>query len=202
MRSFFFARYPLQSITEFQIQTNPKHTIAFIVGLGLLVGIIVYLNVSKAVKKTAAFQGKGIKSPLQKKLQNASFFKLVKMYKLSKAEAAFLEKNLKEAGARDFEIILRSKTKTDEYCKRIYQQIIRDQNAEEAEAELLKAVADPQIGILLISEKLAVLCRETITNRKLHFKQPLIEEVPDRDSKGGIVSALERYVGEAVGIKI
>jgi V/A-type H+-transporting ATPase subunit F len=72
----------------------------------------------------------------------------------------------------------------------------------EAEAELHKAAADPQIGILLISEKLASLCRDVITDRKLHFKQPLIEEVPDRGSQGGIVSALERYVGEAIGIKI
>jgi hypothetical protein len=136
MPSSFYALYPLQSLTEFQIQPNPKGTIAFIIGFILLAGIIIFLNVSKAVKRSAAFRGQPVNIPLLKKFAKASFFKLAKHYKLNKSEAIFLEKKLIESGAQDIVSILRSKEKTGEYFKRIYQQITREQQPEETEAEL------------------------------------------------------------------
>jgi V/A-type H+-transporting ATPase subunit F len=79
---------------------------------------------------------------------------------------------------------------------------VQAKTKEEAEAEIRKAVADPEIGILMITTPLTELCRDLVVDRKLNYKRPLLIEVPDRGGSGGLVTALERYVSEAVGIKI
>jgi len=73
---------------------------------------------------------------------------------------------------------------------------------DDTEQEILKAVANPEIGILLITAKLTRLCHDMIVDRKLNYKRPLIEEIPDRHTSKGIMTSLERYVSEAVGIKL
>lgn len=67
---------------------------------------------------------------------------------------------------------------------------------------LEKAVETPDIGVLLITEKLADLCTDEIDAYKLHLKRPLIVEVPDRHGGNRAISTLERYVSESIGIKI
>jgi V/A-type H+-transporting ATPase subunit F len=79
---------------------------------------------------------------------------------------------------------------------------VQAKTREEAETEIRKAVADPEIGILMITARLTELCRELVTDRKLNYNRPLLIEVPDRDSPPGLASSLERYIGEAVGIKM
>jgi V/A-type H+-transporting ATPase subunit F len=74
--------------------------------------------------------------------------------------------------------------------------------AEETESAIQAAVSDPDIGILLITAKLALLCPDLVHDRKLNYKRPLVVEIPDRDGGESIVSALERYIGEAVGIRL
>ena len=44
----------------------------------------------------------------------------------------------------------------------------------EVEAELAKAVADPDVGIVLLTEKLARDCRETVYGYKLRSSRPLL----------------------------
>ena len=73
---------------------------------------------------------------------------------------------------------------------------------EDAEAEILKAVSDPELAILMVTAALTELCRDLVVDRKLNYKRPLLIEVPDPGGAGGVVSALERYVSEAVGIKL
>lgn len=65
--------------------------------------------------------------------------------------------------------------------------------------ELLK---DPEIGTILITEKLMAQCVDVIQQIKLNYKRPLIAEIPDRHGSDHIASTLERYVSEAVGIKL
>lgn len=73
--------------------------------------------------------------------------------------------------------------------------------AGEAEAAIRKAVQDPDLGILLVTAKLARLCPALINERKRNYKRPLLVEIPDRHG-GDVGSALERYIGEALGIKL
>ena len=56
------------------------------------------------------------------------------------------------------------------------------------EAEVRQAVElaarDPDIGVLLITEKLAGLCADQIAPLKLTAQRPLVVEIPDRHSAG------------------
>jgi V/A-type H+-transporting ATPase subunit F len=74
--------------------------------------------------------------------------------------------------------------------------------ADEVRRELEKAVNDPEIGIILMTNKLINLCPELVYDLKLHRKRPLIVEVTDRHGAGQLSEAITRYVKEAVGITI
>ena len=73
---------------------------------------------------------------------------------------------------------------------------------EEVKLELENAIADKEIGIILITEKLVRLCDELIYDIKLKLKSPLIVEIPDRHGTSHITENLNRYVSDAVGIKL
>lgn len=75
-------------------------------------------------------------------------------------------------------------------------------NKEEADDAIDAAVADPQIGILLITEKLAVLCQEKIAPLKANSRTPLVVEIPNRESAGRTPDSITRYIREAIGIKL
>ena len=72
--------------------------------------------------------------------------------------------------------------------------------AEEVEAAVQLAVQDPDVGILLVTGKLMNLCPALFNERKRNYKRPLIVEIPDRHG-GDVGSSLERYIGEALGIR-
>ncbi len=61
---------------------------------------------------------------------------------------------------------------------------------------------DQSIGIIIITEKIAILVPEEVSIIKLSKERPLLVEIPDRHgwSKGS--DAILRYVKEAIGIKI
>ena len=73
---------------------------------------------------------------------------------------------------------------------------------QETEEALSKAVEDPEIGIVLMTEKLVKLCDSYVYNLKLNRKRPLIVEIPDRHATSKITTAISRYVQEAIGIKL
>lgn len=73
---------------------------------------------------------------------------------------------------------------------------------EEIEEELKKACANPEIGIVLMTNKLINLCPDLVYDIKLSTKRPLIVEVSDRHGAGQLSEAITRYVKEAVGINI
>lgn len=64
------------------------------------------------------------------------------------------------------------------------------------------AMENPEIGILILTEKLEKLCPEEIANYKLTCPQPLIVSIPDRHGGAAIGEHISQYVQEAVGVKI
>lgn len=74
--------------------------------------------------------------------------------------------------------------------------------AHEVEAELKRVFSDPEIGIVLMTQKLITLCSDTVFNYKLNYKRPLIVEIPDRHATSHISDSISRYIREAVGIKM
>ncbi len=60
---------------------------------------------------------------------------------------------------------------------------------------------EPDIGIILINQKLSRLCTAEITDfRKVH-SVPVIVEIPDRNSDG-TENSIADYVRSSIGIKI
>ncbi|WP_297209730.1 V-type ATP synthase subunit F [uncultured Flavonifractor sp.] len=64
------------------------------------------------------------------------------------------------------------------------------------------AAADREIGVLLITEKLAAMCQDLIAPMKLAAQRPLVVEIPDRHSAGRASDSITRYIREAIGIKL
>ena len=62
--------------------------------------------------------------------------------------------------------------------------------------------ADPDIAVLLITEKLAALCQDLIAPLKLTAQRPLVVEIPDRHSAGRAPDSITRYIREAIGVKL
>ena len=64
------------------------------------------------------------------------------------------------------------------------------------------AAADPEIAVLLITEKLAALCGDLIIPMKQSAQRPLVVEIPDRHGTDRSPDSITQYVREAIGIKI
>ena len=69
-------------------------------------------------------------------------------------------------------------------------------------AAIQTAAADPDIAVLLITEKLAALCQDLIAPLKLTAQRPLVVEIPDRHSAGRAPDSITRYIREAIGVKL
>ncbi len=76
------------------------------------------------------------------------------------------------------------------------------QTREETLEAIHTAENDPDIGILLINEKLAALCPEQVSALKLTSVRPLLVEIPDRHHTGRATDSITRYIREAIGIKV
>jgi V/A-type H+-transporting ATPase subunit F len=57
------------------------------------------------------------------------------------------------------------------------------------------------LGIILITEKLAGLIPERVSELKLSKEPPLIVEIPDRHGTVRERNSITRYVNESLGIK-
>ena len=69
--------------------------------------------------------------------------------------------------------------------------------------ELLETkLKDDSIGIILITTNLIELAPDVISELKLRQKKPLIVEIPDRHGQSKIGETIDRYVSEAVGVKL
>ena len=68
--------------------------------------------------------------------------------------------------------------------------------------EALKDVlADGELGILLVTEKLALLIGRELKEIKTSRMLPLVVEIPDRHGTGRPPNSITKYVNESIGIK-
>ena len=67
---------------------------------------------------------------------------------------------------------------------------------------LEQAMQDEEIAVVLITTKLIQLCPEVISEIKLRQSKPLIVEIPDRHGSAKIGETIDRYVSEAIGVKL
>lgn len=68
--------------------------------------------------------------------------------------------------------------------------------------ELDKALQDPKNCIILVTTKLVDLCPGVISELKLKQSEKLIVEIPDRRDSGKAGSSIDKYVSEAIGVKL
>lgn len=68
--------------------------------------------------------------------------------------------------------------------------------------ELEKAMQNEDNCIILITTKLVELCPRVISELKLRRPKPLIVEIPDRHGTSTVGESIDRYVSEAIGIKM
>ncbi|NLB79710.1 MAG: ATP synthase subunit F [Clostridiaceae bacterium] len=73
---------------------------------------------------------------------------------------------------------------------------------EEALDALKKAMADKDIGIILITEILVDMIPDVISDIKLNRSRPLIVEIPDRHGTRRPADYIMGSVNEAIGIKL
>lgn len=68
--------------------------------------------------------------------------------------------------------------------------------------ELEKAMHKEDVAIVLMTTKLVQTCPDVISDLKLKMKRPLIVEIPDRHGSAKIGETIDRYVSEAIGVKL
>ena len=68
--------------------------------------------------------------------------------------------------------------------------------------ELEKVLANQNIAILLITTKLVELVPKIISELKLKQTKPLIVEIPDRHGTSNVSEMINKYVSEAIGVKL
>ncbi|MDL2288745.1 V-type ATP synthase subunit F [Oscillospiraceae bacterium OttesenSCG-928-F05] len=72
----------------------------------------------------------------------------------------------------------------------------------EVQAAIEKALDDPTIGVLLITERCAALCPALVGELKLTLQTPLLVEIPDRHGTTRGADSITRHIRESIGIKI
>ena len=73
---------------------------------------------------------------------------------------------------------------------------------DELKDALEKAIANKEIGILLLTEKFGREFPDLIEETKLHHRLPLIIEIPDRHGTGRKPDFITSFVNESIGLKL
>lgn len=69
-------------------------------------------------------------------------------------------------------------------------------------AALEDAVKNPDIGIIILTNKLAQLCRDKVYEYKTSLHRPLLVVISDRHGDLNISELISGYIREAIGIKL
>lgn len=75
-------------------------------------------------------------------------------------------------------------------------------SAEHIKAETEKAIKNPDLGILIFTEKAAAVVKDYLSNLKLKLHTPLIIEIPDRHGSRDIANSINSMVQESIGLKL
>lgn len=78
--------------------------------------------------------------------------------------------------------------------------LLRDK--QEIIEKLKELKKDESIGIIIITEKIALLVPDEVREIKLSKERPLLIEIPDRHGSSKGSDAIVRYVKDAIGLKI
>ncbi len=73
---------------------------------------------------------------------------------------------------------------------------------EELEEALSFVTGQPDIGIVLLTEKLGRDFPELVNDLKLSWRTPLFVEIPDRHGSGRSKNFITDYVSQAIGLKL
>ena len=73
---------------------------------------------------------------------------------------------------------------------------------EEIIGKIQELKKDQEIGIIIVTEKIALLIPEEVSSIKLSKERPLLVEIPDRHGWRSGSDSIVRYVREAIGLKI
>lgn len=68
--------------------------------------------------------------------------------------------------------------------------------------ELEKALHMSDVAIVLMTTKVMELCPDVISEIKLKQTKPLVVEIPDRHGSAKIGETIDKYVSEAIGVKL
>lgn len=68
--------------------------------------------------------------------------------------------------------------------------------------ELEKAMHNENYAVILMTTKVIETCPDVISDIKLKQAKPLIVEIPDRHGSAKIGETIDRYVSEAIGVKL
>lgn len=61
---------------------------------------------------------------------------------------------------------------------------------------------DPEIAVILVTQKLVALAHDYVYGLKASAGLPLIVEIPDRHSAGTGWSVMSKYISEAIGVEL
>ena len=73
---------------------------------------------------------------------------------------------------------------------------------EEVGEKIKEILKSEEVGIVLITEKLRILCQDYIDNVMLTHKQPLFLEIPDRHGFGRSKTSITDYIKKSIGLKL
>ena len=74
--------------------------------------------------------------------------------------------------------------------------------SEEVEAKIKELLKSDEVGIVLITEKLRLMCREYIDEIMISRKTPLFLEIPDRHGFGRSKTSITDYIKKSIGLKL
>jgi len=78
--------------------------------------------------------------------------------------------------------------------------VLTDEN--QLRTKLSELIKDEDLAVIMITENLFKLARDTINELKLNLRQPLIIEIPDRHGQGRTKDAITKYVKDAIGVNL
>ncbi len=73
---------------------------------------------------------------------------------------------------------------------------------DELRSALENVMEDPEVGVILLTEKFGKTFPDIIDEIKLNRKMPLLIEIPDRHGTGRSKNFITSYVNEAIGLKL
>ena len=69
-------------------------------------------------------------------------------------------------------------------------------------AALNRILINPEVSIVLITNKLLQLAPDVISEVKLKHKHHIILEIPDRRGNSKLGESIDAYISEAIGVKL